>query len=232
MFVKRYRDERGPTNIGWLDSRHSFSFGHYYDPAHMGFGPLRVINEDRVVAGAGFDAHPHANMEIISYVISGALKHKDSMGNGSTIRPGDIQIMSAGNGVTHSEYNANADEDVHFLQIWIMPNVQNNRPNYQQQSFKRDKAKNRFHTVISPKGDHGTLQINQDASMLVGLFDKDTAYSHTTELGRKYWVQMVKGEALVNGETARAGDGFALRAEKNISIDAKTDSEILLFDLP
>lgn len=232
MIIKRHRDERGPTNIGWLNSMHSFSFGHYYDPKHMGFGPLRVINEDHVVAGAGFDTHPHSNMEIISYVISGELAHKDSMGNGSKIRPGDIQIMSAGSGITHSEYNGSNDENVHFLQIWITPNQDNVKPNYQQRSYDKSKAKNTFHTVIAPKGDGDTLEIRQDVRMSVGLFDKGENYTFTPEKGRKYWLQIVNGHASINGNLAKNGDGFAVRDEDDIVINAETDAEILLFDLP
>lgn len=231
MLTKRYRDERGPTDAGWLKSMHSFSFGHYHDPLHMGFGPLRVINEDRVIPGAGFGTHPHANMEIISYVLSGELAHKDSMGNGSVIKPGDIQIMSAGSGVSHSEFNNSSDNGVHFLQIWIMPGVQNAQPSYQQKSFA-DQERNRFHTVISPDGAEGTLSIRQDARMLAGKFDEDAEAQLPLEPGRKYWLQVAQGIAEINGEKASAGDGFAIQKEDLLTVKAVTEAEILVFDLP
>ena len=232
MLKKRYRDERGPTDAGWLKSMHSFSFGHYQDPTQMGFGPLRVINEDRVIPGAGFGAHPHANMEIISYVLSGELAHKDSMGNGSVIKPGDVQIMSAGSGITHSEFNNSDDNEVHFLQIWIMPDVQNETPDYQQKNFADQEMANQFRVVVSPNGENGSLHIKQDARLLVGKFDEGITSVFKTQSGRRYWVQIAKGLADVNGEKGSNGDGFAITAEQEIIIDAKTDAEILLFDLP
>ena len=232
MLVKRYRDERGPTDAGWLKSMHTFSFGHYQDPNHMGFGPLRVINEDRVVPGAGFGTHPHDNMEIISYVLKGGLAHKDSMGNGSTIKPGDIQIMSAGSGVTHSEYNASNDDEVHFLQIWIMPNVLNETPDYQQKSFDESETKNTFRVVISENGEQGSLKLRQDAKMYAGHFEEGAEFSFKADTKRKYWVQIVQGLAEVNGEKANAGDGFAIAEEDLIKINSTSESEILLFDLP
>ena len=232
MLTKRYRDERGPTDAGWLKSMHSFSFGHYHDPEHMGFGPLRVINEDRVIPGAGFGEHPHENMEIISYVIKGELAHKDSMGNGSSIKPGDIQIMSAGEGVTHSEYNASDKEEVHFLQIWIMPNVVNKAPDYQQKSFDPDSFNNQFRVVISPDGEKESLLIKQDARMMIGKFDEGISSVFKTKPGRKYWVQIVQGIADINGEKASSGDGFSIESENQIIINSKTDSELILFDLP
>lgn len=232
MLTKRDRNERGPTNAGWLKSMHSFSFGHYHDPRHMGFGPLRVINEDNVMKGAGFGTHPHANMEIISYVLEGELAHKDSMGTGSTIKPGDIQLMSAGSGVSHSEFNNSQTQDVHFLQIWIMPNVQNATPSYQQKSFAGTQDRNTFQTVISPDGIDGSLVIRQDARMLVGKFDADAGVELKAQPGRKYWVQVAQGSARVNDEEAKAGDGFAIENEDLITVKSLTASEILVFDLP
>lgn len=232
MITKRYRDERGPTDAGWLKSMHTFSFGHYQDPAHMGFGPLRVINEDRVIPGAGFGAHPHSNMEIISYVLEGELAHKDSMGNGSSIKPGDIQIMSAGKGVTHSEFNGSDSDEVHFLQIWIMPDAANQNPDYQQKSFDPEEMHNQLRVVISPDGEDGSLTIKQDAKMLSGHFDEDAEFTFLTKSGRKYWLQVAKGIAELNGEKASAGDGFAISDEETISLKSVTESEILLFDLP
>lgn len=232
MLTRRYRDERGPTDAGWLKSMHSFSFSHYHDPAHMGFGPLRVINEDRVVPGAGFNTHSHNNMEIISYVLKGGLAHKDSMGNGSIIRPGDIQIMSAGIGVSHSEYNDSEEEEVHFLQIWIIPNVQNHKPSYQQKSFPAEEMHNAFRTVISPDRENDSLTILQDARMLAGKFDVGNITTFAPQPGRRYWLQMAQGIADINEEKMLAGDGLAVQDEKAIIITSTTDTEILLFDLP
>lgn len=232
MMIKRYRDDRGPTDAGWLKSMHSFSFGQYHDPDHMGFGPLRVINDDRVIPGAGFGTHSHANMEIISYVLRGELAHKDSMGNGSSIKPGDIQLMSAGSGVSHSEFNGSDSEDVHFLQIWIMPDQENTKPNYQEKSFDDDEVKNTFRVVVSPDGENGSLVIKQDARMLVGKLDEDANIVFDGKPERKYWLQMAQGIAEVNGEEARAGDGFSFSGEDQITVKSHTHSEILLFDLP
>lgn len=232
MITKRDRNERGPTDAGWLKSMHSFSFGHYHDPDHMGFGPLRVINDDHVIPGAGFGEHPHSNMEIISYVISGELAHKDSMGNGSSIKPGDIQLMSAGTGVTHSEFNGSDTDEVHFLQIWIMPDVENTEPSYQQKSFDPAEMGDAFRVVVSPDGADGSLVIKQDARMLAGKFNEDVTAEFQTSVGRKYWLQMVQGLATVNGEEAKAGDGFAIEGESKITVKAETKTEVLLFDLP
>lgn len=232
MITKRYRDERGNVDIGWLNSKHSFSFGHYYDPEHIGFGPLRVINEDRVIPGAGFDMHPHRNMEIISYVLKGELKHKDSAGNGSSIKPGNVQVMSAGSGITHSEFNGSYEDEVHFLQIWIMPNIQNEAPDYQEKTFDHDETENTFRVIVSPDGADGSLLIKQDARMLAGKFREGTQNEFNTQTGRKYWLQMVQGLAEISGEKACAGDGFAIENEDVIKIKTITDSEILIFDLP
>lgn len=223
---------RGPTEAGWLKSMHTFSFGHYQDPDQMGFGPLRVINEDRVIPGAGFSTHPHSNMEIISYVLKGELAHKDSMGNGSTITPGDIQLMSAGTGVTHSEFNGSKDAEVHFLQIWIMPDTENTEPGYQQKTFDIQDESNAFRTVISPDGESDSLKIRQDARMLVGKFSESSSTVFEADPTRKYWVQIVQGIAEVGDEKAKAGDGFAIEGEASIAIKSQTTSEILLFDLP
>ena len=232
MITKRYRDERGPTDAGWLKSMHTFSFGHYQDPEHMGYGPLRVINEDRVIPGAGFGEHGHSNMEIISYVLKGELAHKDSMGNGSSIKPGDVQIMSAGSGVRHSEFNGSREEDVHFLQIWIMPNVENEAPDYQEKSFVDNELHNNFRVVVSPDGENGSLLIKQDARMLAGKFEEGQSGEFKTQKSRKYWLQIAQGIAKINGEKASAGDGFAIEDEDVITAKAVTDTEILLFDLP
>jgi len=232
MLTKRSRDERGPTDAGWLKSQHSFSFGHYYDPNHRGYGPLRVINEDYVAPGAGFETHSHNNMEIISYVLEGELAHKDSMGNGSVIRPGDIQLMSAGAGVQHSEFNYSKTDNVHFLQIWIVPNEKNINPSYQQKSFADSDLRNQFRVVISADGAHDSLLIHQDASMLAGRFDKDTEITWATKPGRRYWVQMARGMAVINGENVVAGDGLAIEEENEIFIKSLDQSEIIIFNLP
>lgn len=231
MQVKRHRNERGPTDAGWLKSMHTFSFGQYHDPAHMGFGPLRVINDDRVIPGAGFGTHPHSNMEIISYVLSGELAHKDSMGNGSSIKPGEVQLMSAGTGVTHSEYNASGTENVHFLQIWIMPDEQNSTPGYQQKEFDPEEMQGKFRTVVSPDGVDGSLIVKQDARLLTGHFVEGDEFTFDTTPGRKYWLHLASGIATVNGDEAKSGDGFAIEGEKAIAIASQADSEILLFDL-
>lgn len=232
MLIKRFRDERGPTDAGWLKSMHSFSFGHYMDPKHMGFGPLRVINEDRVIPGAGFDTHPHSNMEIISYVLEGELAHKDSMGTGSVIKAGDVQLMSAGRGVSHSEFNNSREKGVHFLQMWVMPNAQNTEPGYQQKSFVANHNRNMLVLAISPDGAEGSLKIKQDARMYVGRFDEDYETSLTTEEGRRYWLQVAQGHIIVNDEPAKAGDGFAIKGEDIITLKSVTESEVVLFDLP
>jgi redox-sensitive bicupin YhaK (pirin superfamily) len=232
MFTVRHSADRGPTHAGWLNSQHSFSFGHYFDSNHMGFGPLRVINEDRVIPGAGFGTHPHDNMEIISYVLSGELAHKDSMGNGSVIRPGDIQLMSAGTGVAHSEFNNSREEEVHFLQVWIMPDVRNAQPRYQQRSFDPADMQNKFRVVISPDGADDSLLVNQDARMLAGHFDKDAYTTVGTAPGRRYWLQMARGIAAVNDIRIEQGDGLAVTGEDEITVRALAEAEILLFDLP
>ncbi len=232
MLVKRDRDLRGPTDMGWLKSMHTFSFGHYMDPHHMGFGPLRVINEDRVIPGAGFGTHPHRNMEIISYVLEGELAHKDSMGTGSVIRAGDVQLMSAGTGVTHSEFNHSQDNKVHFLQIWIMPDQHNTEPGYQQKTFTLNEERNRLHLVVSPDGAEGSLTIRQDARMYAGKLDEGQSVSFATQPERKYWLQVAQGIVTVNGRQSSSGDGFAITAEDEILLESFTDSEVILFDLP
>lgn len=231
MLIKRDRDERGPTDAGWLKSFHSFSFGHYMDPQYMGFGPLRVINEDRVIPGAGFSTHAHHNMEIISYVLDGELAHKDSMGNGSVIRPGDVQLMSAGSGVTHSEFNHSQENKVHFLQIWIIPNVQDNEPGYQQKSFDLEGHRNQLNLIISEDGAGASLVIKQNAKVYAGRFDEGAQITHACVSKRGYWVQIARGMMEVNGQAAHEGDGFAVTHEDSITLKALTDSEALVFEL-
>jgi redox-sensitive bicupin YhaK (pirin superfamily) len=232
MIAVRRAAERGTANLGWLDSRHTFSFGHYYDPDHMGFGPLRVINEDRVRPGAGFDTHGHQDMEIISYVLEGALEHKDSIGTGSVIRPGDVQVMSAGTGIRHSEFNHSKREPVHFLQIWVLPNRKGLPPRYDQKSFPESEKRDRLRLVGSPDGRDGSIVIHQDAEIYDALLSRDHAVSHALKAGRKGWVQVVSGAVEVNGKAAGAGDGVAVEDEAALSITSRADgSEVLLFDL-
>lgn len=231
MLIKRYRDERGPTDAGWLKSFHSFSFGHYMDPNYMGFGPLRVINEDQVIPGAGFSTHAHNNMEIISYVLDGELEHKDSMGNGSVIRPGDIQLMSAGSGVTHSEFNHSQESKVHFLQIWIIPNVEDSEPGYQQKYFDLAGHRNQLHLIISEDGAEDSLVIKQKVKVYAGKFDEAAQVIHECGPNRGYWVQIARGIIEVNGQIAREGDGFAATDEEFINLSALTNSEALVFEI-
>ncbi|HUL07634.1 MAG TPA: pirin family protein [Candidatus Acidoferrum sp.] len=233
MITVRPAEQRGIANFGWLDSRHSFSFGHYYDPKHMGFGPLRVINEDRVRPGAGFDTHGHRDMEIISYVLEGALEHKDSIGTGSVIRPGDVQRMSAGSGIRHSEYNPSESEPVHFLQIWLLPDEEGLTPSYEQKTFADGEKRGRLRLVASRDGRDGSVRIHQDADLYASLLDKDGAVTHRLAAGRCGWIQVVRGAVEVNGKSLRAGDGAAASDLPTLEVKATADgSEFLLFDLP
>ncbi len=233
MITVRPAAERGTDNLGWLDSRHTFSFGHYYDPKHMGFGPLRVINEDRVRPGAGFETHGHRDMEIISYVLEGALEHKDSIGTGSVIRPGDIQVMSAGTGIRHSEFNHSQTEPVHFLQIWVLPDREGLLPRYDQKAFPQSEKRGRLRLVGSPDGRDGSIVIHQDVNIYDALLGTGDTIRQPLKIDRRSWVQVVRGSLEVNGRTARAGDGVALQGEADLRIAAREDgSEILLFDLP
>jgi redox-sensitive bicupin YhaK (pirin superfamily) len=232
MIAVRQAAERGTANLGWLDSRHTFSFGHYYDPDHMGFGALRVINEDRVRPGAGFPTHGHEDMEIISYVLEGALEHRDSIGTGSVIRPGDVQVMSAGTGIRHSEFNHSSNEPVHFLQIWVLPDRRGLPPRYDQKSFPASEKHDRLRLVGSPDGRDGSIVIHQDAEIYDARLSRGHAVTHALKAGRRSWVQVVGGAVEVNGKAAAAGDGVAVEDEAVLSIAARADgSEILVFDL-
>jgi redox-sensitive bicupin YhaK (pirin superfamily) len=233
MLTMRRADERGVAQLGWLDSRHTFSFGDYYDPRHMGFGPLRVINEDRVRPGAGFGTHGHRDMEIISYVLDGELAHKDSLGTGSVIRPGDIQVMSAGTGIRHSEFNHSSERPVHFLQIWLLPGREGLTPRYDQKEFSADDKRGRLRLVASRDGREGSLLIHQDADVFAALLAAGETVAHALAAGRKAWVHVVRGTVEVNGQSAQAGDGIALENETTLAVTARADgSEILVFDLP
>ena len=231
MLAIRPANERGLANLGWLNSRHTFSFGHYYDPQFMGFGPLRVINEDRVKPGQGFGTHGHSDMEIISYVLDGALEHKDSLGTGSIIRPGDVQRMSAGTGVRHSEYNASNTDPVHFLQIWILPEEDGAEPGYEQKTFSSEEKQGRLRLVGSRDGRDGSVTIHQDVDLYASLLGADDAVSHGLGEGRNGWVQVARGSVRLNGNELSAGDGVALKGEQAVTIEGIDDAEILLFDM-
>ncbi len=232
MLSTRPAAARGVANFGWLDSRHTFSFGHYYDSAQMGFGPLRVINEDRVVPGAGFGTHGHQNMEIISYVLDGELEHKDSLGTGSVIRPGEVQTMSAGSGIQHSEFNASKTEPVHFLQIWIQPDRSNTEPRYAQQAFPRELSQGRLQLVVSPDGSAGSIVIAQDARMYSALLAPGDRVEHRLASGRRAWVQVARGALTLNGTPLHAGDGAAASDLDMLTLVGVEPAEVLLFDLP
>lgn len=228
----RRADERGFADHGWLKSFHSFSFANYYDPRNMGFGPLRVINEDRVAGGAGFGSHPHNDMEIISYVLSGGLEHKDSMGNGSVIRPGDVQRMSAGTGIVHSEYNQSKTDPVHFLQIWIIPDEEGIQPGYEQELFSDEDKRGRLCLVASPDGRDRSVRIHQNALLYSALVDGDERVSHDLADGRQAYVHVARGKVVVNGEALNPGDALKIREERSVTIEQGEQAEVMLFDLP
>ncbi|HMK86963.1 MAG TPA: pirin family protein [Steroidobacteraceae bacterium] len=232
MDTVRRSSERGHANHGWLDSYHSFSFADYFDPNHVEFGPLRVINEDRVAPGAGFGTHPHRDMEIISYVLSGELAHKDSLGNGSIIRPGDVQRMSAGSGIRHSEFNPSSTNPVHFLQIWIQPNVVGIQPSYEEKNFSDADKRGRLRLVASPDGADGSVTIHQDASLYVGRFDGAEQASLELRPGRRSYVHVVRGELRANDIRLAAGDALKVSAGPGVRVDQGRAAEVLVFDLP
>lgn len=225
------RDLRGKAKTGWLDSKHTFSFGSFYDPERMGFRSLRVVNEDRVIAGAGFPPHGHENMEIISYVLDGALEHKDSTGTGAIIRPGDIQRMSAGSGIEHSEFNHSKDDNVHFLQIWIQPEEKNIEPSYEQKNFNSDKLSGGFTLVGDRYGTDGAITIHQDVKMLVAHLDEAQDTSYSFEKGRGGFLQVARGRVELNSELLKEGDGAEITEVDQINIKALAPSELILFDM-
>ena len=231
MLQVRKSQERGFADHGWLKSFHSFSFAGYYDPAHMGFGNLRVINEDRVAAGAGFGTHGHKDMEIISYVLSGELAHKDSMGNVETIPPGEVQRMSAGRGVMHSEFNHKADQTTHFLQIWIEPNVKGIEPGYEQKSFAEADKRGRLRLLASPDGADGSLTLHADARLYAGLIDGNESATLALDPRRKSYVHLVRGELEVNGRKLQSGDAAMLEGESQLELASGKNAEVLVFDL-
>ncbi|MFN0040294.1 MAG: pirin family protein [Burkholderiales bacterium] len=232
MITLRKSGERGFADHDWLKSFHSFSFAGYHDPLHMGFGPLRVINEDRVLAGGGFGKHPHRDMEIISYVLSGELEHKDSMGNGSVIRPGDVQRMSAGTGVFHSEYNPSARDLVHFLQIWIEPSDLGLPPDYEQKHFDVSARRGKLCLIASPDGRGGSVTIRQDAQLYAALLENDETVSHTIDSGRRAYLHVARGAVVANGQSLGAGDALKISGESVIRMERGVGAEVLLFDLP
>ncbi|MGZ8138010.1 pirin family protein [Bordetella bronchiseptica] len=232
MLTLRRSAERGHANHGWLDTHHTFSFANYYDPAHMGFGPLRVINDDRIAAGRGFGTHGHRDMEIITYVLDGAIAHKDSMGSGSTIRPGDVQRMSAGRGVMHSEFNPQPDVATHLLQIWIEPDVAGIAPEYEEKRFPEADKRGRLRQLVSPDGADGSLRIHQDARLYAGLFDGTESAELPLAAGRRSWVHVARGSLVVNGQRLGAGDGLALQDEAAVRLGDGEGAEVLVFDLP
>jgi quercetin 2,3-dioxygenase len=231
MITVRRAGERGGGNHGWLNTRHTFSFSDYYDPRHMGFRDLRVINEDRVAPGQGFGAHGHRDMEILSYVVSGGLEHRDSMGNGAVIRPHEWQRMSAGTGVRHSEANASESEPVHFYQIWILPETDGIRPSYEQKLFSPEEKTGKLKLVASRDGREGSLKIHQDVKVYNSMLASGDEVFYQPGADRHAWVQVIKGEVNVNDTTLLAGDGVAISAETAINIKAGEEAEIILFDL-
>ena len=231
MTELRRSAERGHAQHGWLDSFHSFSFADYHDPQHMGFGALRVINEDRVRPARGFGTHSHRDMEIISYVLDGGLAHQDSIGNGSVIRPGDVQRMSAGTGVAHSEYNASDRDPVHFLQIWIEPNVRGIQPSYEEKRFEPAAKRGQLRLIASPDGRDGSVTLHQDAFLYATLLDGAEAVEHTPRPGRRTYVHLVRGALSVNGQALEGGDALKLSAGGAVRLERGRDAEALLFDL-
>jgi redox-sensitive bicupin YhaK (pirin superfamily) len=228
----RRSTERGFADHGWLKSFHTFSFADYFDPKHVEFGPLRVINEDRVQAGAGFGTHAHRDMEIVSYVLEGELAHKDSMGNGSTIRPGDVQRMSAGSGVRHSEFNPSSSHGTHFLQIWIQPSARNIEPSYEEKHFAAAEKRGRLRLVVSPDRADGSLLIHQDARMFAGLFDGPESADFTVAPGRWIYVHVARGALRANGSELNAGDALQITDGARLRLDQGREAEVLVFDLP
>lgn len=231
MITVRNAEERGRANHGWLKSAHTFSFANYWDPDEQGFSDLLVINDDRVIAGKGFGQHPHRDMEIFSYVLEGALEHKDTLGTGSVIKPGDVQLMSAGSGVAHSEFNHSKSQPVHFLQIWIVPDVRGATPRYQQQHFSDDEKRGKLRLIISPEGKQGSLQVRQDARVYAGLFDGDEHATLTLADNRHAYVHVARGRIELNGQLLREGDGVRMRKEQVIELSNGRDAEVLVFDL-
>ncbi|HEY9635693.1 MAG TPA: pirin family protein [Coleofasciculaceae cyanobacterium] len=231
MLTIRKAEDRGHANHGWLDSYHTFSFANYYDPKHMGFRALRVINEDRVSPSAGFGTHGHKDMEIITYVLEGAVEHKDSIGTGSVIKPGEVQRMSAGTGILHSEFNHSKTAPVHFLQIWLLPESQGLQPSYEQQHFSLAKTPGKLHLVAARDARNGAVKVHQDVDLYAAVLKAGDRVSHSLELHRHAWVQVARGAITLNGSPLDTSDGAAISSEPEVVIEATKDAEILLFDL-
>ena len=231
MLTIRRAHERGHADHGWLDSHHSFSFADYHDPRYMGFRTLRVINEDRVAAGKGFGTHSHRDMEIVSYVLEGGLEHKDSLGTGSVIRPGDVQLMSAGTGVSHSEFNHSRDQPVHFLQIWILPESRGKAPGYQQRRFEPDEREDTLRLIASRDGRDGSVTVHQDVGVYASLLAPGKVLTHEFTAGRQGWLQVARGVVQIGEATMRAGDGAAIQQTERVEIVGVEAAELLLFDL-
>lgn len=229
--VLRRAAERGRANFGWLDSRHTFSFGHYWDPRHMGFRDLRVINDDRVAPAAGFPTHPHRDMEILTYVLEGAVAHKDSMGNGSQIRPGEVQRMTAGTGIRHSEFNASDEDSLRLLQIWILPARPNLEPGYEQKAFSDEERRGRLRLVASPDGTEGSVVVHQDVRLYASLLGDGESATLPLAPGRHAWVQVARGEVRALGHDLVEGDGLAVSGTDVVTLEGKVDAEVLVFDL-
>ena len=231
MINIRRSNQRGGGNHGWLNTKHTFSFDRYYDPNFMGFRSLRVINEDWVAAGEGFPTHPHRDMEIITYVLEGALEHEDSLGTGSVILPGDGQRMSAGTGIRHSEFNHSQTDPVHLLQIWILPDKQGHKPGYEQKTFPGDEKQGKLRVIASPDGKNGSVTIHQDAKLYISLLEPGQEVKHDLGAGRAAWVQVAKGGVELNGQKLSQGDGAAVTDETNLKLKGVESAEVLLFDL-
>jgi len=232
MISPRRSAERGHADHGWLDSHHTFSFANYYDPDFMQFGLLRVLNQDRVQPGMGFGTHGHRDMEIVSYVLDGVLEHKDSMGNGSQMRPGEVQLMSAGTGVTHSEFNASPTDELHFLQMWVFPRELRTRPRYEQKAFPAADRKGRLRLVVSPDGSGGSLTIGQDARLFAGLLDTGEKTSHRLAADRSAWLHVARGKVRLNGIELGPGDGAGITEEEELVLEGVEDSELVLWEIP
>jgi quercetin 2,3-dioxygenase len=231
MIARRPAAERGTTDFGWLDSRHTFSFGAYHDPKHMGFRDLRVINDDRVAGGGGFGRHPHRDMEILTYVLSGRLTHKDSLGTGSTVGPGEVQKMSAGTGIVHSEFNASATESLHFLQVWIIPERTGMTPSYEQKTFDEADKRGRLRLIGSADGRDGSIVVRQDVAIYASILEPKDSIVHRVPAGRGLWLQVARGSLTLNATALNEGDGAAIENETALEIQAATEVEFLLFDL-
>jgi redox-sensitive bicupin YhaK (pirin superfamily) len=231
MITIRHAEDRGHANHGWLDTYHTFSFASYHDPNHTRFRALRVMNEDWVAPGQGFGTHPHDNMEIVTYVLEGALEHRDSMGNGEVLRPGEFQRMSAGTGITHSEFNPSADEPVHLYQIWLFPETRNIEPSYEQKSFPASERHNRLRLVASRDAADGSLQIHQDARIYLATIENAAQLNYELADSRHAWLQVLRGNVAMNSHNLKAGDGAAVSDERRLAIQATSDAEVMLFDL-